>query len=123
MSDESPPTTGTPPRVSLRHLIPYLTSLWILGWPAALYFFGRMSGELPSEAQWNSTAHSSGPWAHDIFLLWCLSFLAALAIHAGGVLFSCSKQQHTWAEHWGAGFLVFLGSAAAAFFFFGYLME
>lgn len=116
-------TTGPAGRMPLRYLVPYLTSLWIFGWPAALYFFGRMSGELPSEAQWNSAAHSSGPWAHGFFLLWCLSFLAALAIHAGGILFSYSKKRQAWAEHWGAGFFVLLGSTAAAFFFFGYLME
>ena len=64
--------------VIFRQIIPSLICI-----PAVAYMVGRSAGALPTRAEWQSAAHSSGPWmGSDVFT-------ACYILSVGGLLPHC----------------------------------
>ena len=107
----------------MRHLLPFLFAAWAFAYPAISYFVGRSRGELPTEAEWNSAAHSSGPWAHEFVILFFGIVLLGLVIHLLIIVISFLMKNKSMALQWSAGLIALLASTGFSFYQFGYLME
>lgn len=104
-------------------LAAYVLPLWIVGFPSLCYWHDRHHGLIPTEAEWESAAHSSGPWQASIGLILLFSVLMGGIVQAF-VFGSClHSKARGLAMHWLAGGLLALAGVGFVFARFGYLME
>src|SRR4051794_23010027 len=70
-----------------RHLIPLIIPVLLIGIPSIAYVIDSRSGAIPTQAQWESAAHSSGPWMSS----WVFDACALLGF--GGIIITGSEQR------------------------------
>jgi hypothetical protein len=103
----------------VQYLAPFAFPLWLIGFPAVMYWRGGADGPLPTSQEWESAAHSSGPWVHNIGILWLLSFVFGAIVHLFAITTCLQLRQRLLATIWAVGLATFfLGE-----YWFGYLME
>jgi hypothetical protein len=108
------------PRIVLPLIIPSL----IIGVPAVAYVVGRRSGELPTRAQWESAAHSSGPWmGSDVFVACSVLVVGGLILTACGIAFAATTGRGAQLQGWGVQGIGIAIAAVLVFYFFGWLFE
>ena len=105
-------------------LSPLVIPLLIVGVPAVAYIVGRRTGELPSRAEWESAAHSSGPWSGSDVLFACYVLIVGGLILTGcGIAFAATTGRGAQLQGWaiqGTGIVI---SAVFVFVVFGWLFE
>ena len=116
------------PRFVLRHIVVFraiailLLPVLIFGIPTLAYVHNMRAGTIPTKHDWDSTTHSSGPWAGGLAAL--TSFYLTLAGIAVGVV--CAIRRKFQKKPFGI-WLVHLGLVVAAALgvltFFGYLID
>ena len=107
-----------------RILLPLIIPSLIVGVPAVAYVVGRRTGELPSRAEWESAAHSSGPWSGSDVLLACYVLIVGGFILTGcGIAFAATTGRGTQLKGWGIQGIGIAVAAAFVFVVFGWLFE
>ena len=108
------------PRVVLPLIIPSL----IVGVPAVAYVVGRLTGELPSRGEWESAAHSSGPWSgSDVQLACYVLIVGGLILTGCGIAFAATTGRGAQLQGWGIQGIGITIAAVFVFIFFGWLFE
>ena len=88
-----------------------------------MYWHDRSNGLIPTQAEWESAAHSSGPWHASVGLILIFSFLFACVIHLFAVGIALQLRQRQVAAFWAIGGFFGLVCSAVSFYLFGYLIE
>jgi len=105
-----------------RLILPLIIPLLLICVPSVAYIVDSRAGTIPTQAEWQSTAHSSGPWTSS----WIYPICVLLAI--GGIIFtgcgaafaaSTRRDAKPWAIQ-GVGIII---AGAFVFYFFGWLFE
>jgi hypothetical protein len=107
----------------MHYLFPFAFPIWLIGYPVISYLIGRFYGDLPTEAEWDSAAHSSGPWAHEFIIFFLGSILVGLTLHFFMIAISIINKNKPAALRWSMGLIASVAAAGFSFFQFGYLME
>jgi hypothetical protein len=107
----------------MRYLLPFLFAALALGYPSISYFIGRSRGELPTQAEWDSAAHSSSPWAHEFVIFFLGTLFLGLVIHFLTITISLTLKNKSQAFRWSIGLVALVVAAGFSFYQFGYLME
>ena len=107
--------------LSARYLLLLVIPLLIIGIPTLQYIADRRAGEIPTEADWDSAPHSSGPWSISFAKeAWFRLTLVGVLISVAGAVYSWLRRRsiRIWVLH-GCAVLV---ASSIALYFFGYLM-
>ena len=107
----------------MRHLLPFLFPAWMIVYPLIAYSVGRSNGELPTETEWNSTTHSSGPWAGEFLVFFLISFLYGFILSITMVVISSLKYDRSRLIIWSIGSGALILTTGISFYKFSYLME
>ena len=108
------------PRVFFPLIIPSL----IICIPAVAYIVGRSSGALPTRAEWQSAAHSSGPWmGSDVFTACYILIVGGLILTASGIAFAATTGRGAQLQGWGIQGVGIVIASVIVFYFFGWLFE
>jgi|SRR3954469_12450076 hypothetical protein len=105
-----------------RHLIPLIIPVLLIGIPSIAYVIDSRSGAIPTQAQWESAAHSSGPWMSSwVFDACALLGFGGIIITGVGAAFAATTQRDPkpWAIQ-GVGIVI---ASAVVFYFYGWLFE
>jgi|ERR1017187_614351 hypothetical protein len=104
-----------------RYFLLLIIPVLIIGIPTQQYIADRRAGEIPTQAQWESAPHSSGPWSISFAKeAWFRLTLWGALISIVGAVYSRLRHRsiRIWLLH-GCAVLV---ASSVALYFFGYLM-
>lgn len=101
----------------------FLFPVWILGFPSLMYWHGRANNLIPTETEWESAAHSSGPWQANYGLVLTFTFILGCVIHISAVATFLQLRQQRTAAFWAFGGLLGFVCSLVSFHLFGYLIE
>jgi hypothetical protein len=108
------------PRILLPLIIPSL----IICIPAVAYIVGRSAGTLPTRVEWQSAAHSSGPWmGSDVFTACYILCVGGLLLTACGVAFAATTGRGAQLQGWAIQGIGIVITSMVVFYFFGWLFE
>jgi hypothetical protein len=105
-----------------RHILPLVVPLLLILIPTVAYVIDWRSGAIPTRAEWESTAHSSGPWMGSSVQIVCIFLsIGGLIVTGCGVAFATTtgRTPQGWAIQ-GVGIVI---ASLLVFYFFGWLFE
>lgn len=107
---------------ALRFVFPLVFPIWILVFPAACYLneAGRV---FPSEEIRTFVYESSGPWSHDVCIVFILSLMAGIAVHAIALIYMFATWRKEETLIWFLGSALGVCTTIVSLYFFGNLMD
>jgi hypothetical protein len=106
----------------MHFFLPFLVPLWMIAYPVACYLFqeGRM---VPTEEVRTYMYESSGPWSHDVCIVFILSLLVAIVLHGGFLFYTVTWRKWREAKVWLLGSATGIATTALSLYWFGNLMD
>jgi len=108
--------------MSTRYVVPFLFPVWLIAYPVICHVreFGRI---IPTDEVRTFVYSSSGPWSHDVCIVFIFSLVIAFCIHAALLLITVLKRRWRDAAAWFAGALAGVAATSLAIYWFGNLMD
>lgn len=108
--------------MKLRGILPFIFPTWLIAYPTICYF--RETGRfIPDEETRTFMYSSSGPWSHDVAIVFLLSLLVAIPLHLGFIWYYAIFRQRGNLIAWLIGSGVGIVTAGLALYWFGNLMD
>jgi len=106
----------------MRYAFPFLLPVWLIAYPVLCHVreFGRIT---PTEEERTFIYSSSGPWSHDVCIIFLFSLIVALGVHAAFLLYALIKSRWRDAAIWAAASLVGIATTSLALYWFGNIMD
>src|SRR5256885_5132006 len=105
-----------------RYILPLVLPLLLILAPTVAYVIDSRSGAIPTRAEWESAAHSSGPWMSSWVQLACILLSIGGLIFTGcGIAFAVTTGRA--AQGWAIQGVGIVFASVFVFYFFGWLFE